>query len=206
MVCGSRALPDLRRDFTHTREDPRAPDQAGGAEDGSPQMRGDDQTGVELWDRAVFSHVRQAIARCEFDAIIFYVLDRFSRDPVDQLIVMAEAARYGIDVHSVLDDIDDIDEGQLIQFVKVNAVKHEWRKLRERTMSLKRVRVESGKLIPGTKPLYGYQWRDESKTAYDIDPVTAPVVIRIYQWLVTGETIRGIIRRLSEDGTPTPTV
>lgn len=163
------------------------------------------QTGVELWDRAVFSRVRQAIARREFDAIIFYVLDRFSRDPVHQLIVMAEAARYGIEVHSVLDDIDDSDEGQLIQFVKGYAGKREWRMLRERTMRGKRARVESGKLMPGTKPLYGYEWRDETKGAYDIDSATAPVVIRIYQWLVAGETIRGIIRRLSDDGTPTPT-
>lgn len=163
------------------------------------------QTGVELWDRAVFSRVRQAIERREFDAIVFYVLDRFSRDPVHQLIVMAEAARHDIEVHSVLDDIDDSDEGQLIQFVKGYAGKREWRMLRERTMRGKRARVESGKLLPASKPLYGYQWRDETKAAYDIDPETAPVVIRIYQWLITGDTLRSIIRRLSEEGIATPT-
>ena len=59
------------------------------------------------------------------DAVVFFPLDRFSRDPAHQLVVMADAAYDGIEIISVIDEIDQTPEGQLIQFVKGYAAKRE---------------------------------------------------------------------------------
>jgi site-specific DNA recombinase len=82
-------------------------------------------------------------------------------------------------------------------------VEHE--KIKERTMRGKLARVQSGKLLPNGKPLYGYRWRDASKGALDIDETTAPTVQRIFRDIASGKTLRRLATELTQEGVPTPT-
>jgi site-specific DNA recombinase len=78
-------------------------------------------------------------------------------------------------------------------------------KISERTVRGRIDRVKNGKLIPGGKPLYGYQWKDETKGQLVPDPETAPMVQRIYGELAKGKALNKIAVDLTRDRVPTPT-
>jgi site-specific DNA recombinase len=78
-------------------------------------------------------------------------------------------------------------------------------KIAERTRRGVRARVDGGRPIPGQKAPFGYRWRDEDKSGYVLDPETAPVVRRIFEAALRGETFRSIATALTASGTPTPT-
>lgn len=161
-------------------------------------------TGVELWDRPQLTQLREAIRQSEITVVVAYSIDRMSRDPVHLGIVLSEADRVGCRVTFVSEPLDDTPEGQLIRFIRGYAAKVEHEKIRERNMRGKRARAVSGKLLHGPRPLYGYRWNAE-RTGYEVDPVTAPVVQRIYQMVYDGATLRTISKTLSDDGILTPT-
>lgn len=162
-------------------------------------------TGVELWDRPQLTRLRAAIARGEVDVVVAHAIDRLSRDPVHLGVILSEADHRGVAVAFVTEPLDDSPEGQLIQYVRGYAAKIEHMKIRERSMRGKRARAESGKLMAAGRPRYGYQWRDDTKAAYDLDPEKSLVVRRIYHQYVDGYSLRQIARGLTRDGIPTPT-
>ncbi|ACZ39651.1 recombinase family protein [Sphaerobacter thermophilus] len=162
-------------------------------------------TGVNLWDRRELTALREAMRRKEFDVVIAYAIDRLSRDPVHLGVILSEADHHGAAVEFVTEPLDNSPEGQLIRFVRGYAAKVEHEKFRERAMRGRRARAETGKLIHGPRPLYGYQWADADKTRLVVNPETAPIVQRIFREAAEGRPLRAIARGLTDDGIPTPT-
>jgi site-specific DNA recombinase len=162
-------------------------------------------TGTELFERPELSRLRELIRHQDVDIVVAYALDRLSRDPVHVGVILSEAEHHHVTVHFVTEPLDDSAEGQLIRFVRGYAAKVEHVKITERTTRGKKARVAAGKLLPGGKPMYGYQWKDDSKGAYEIDERTAPIVERIYREITQGKTIRQIAISLTNEGVPTPT-
>ncbi len=132
-------------------------------------------TGTELWERPQLTQLREAIRGRDVDVVVAYAIDRLSRDPVHLGVVLSEADHVGVAVEFVTEPLDDSPEGQLIRFVRGYAAKVEHEKIRERSLRGKLARVQSGRLIPGGKPLYGYRWRDSTRSALEIDSITGPV-------------------------------
>ncbi len=66
----------------------------------------------------------------------------------------------------------------------------------------KRARVLAGKLSPSSRPLYGYQWADDARSRYAINPTTGPIVRRIFAECAQGRTLRAIARMLYDEGIP----
>lgn len=161
-------------------------------------------TGTELWERTELTRMRAAIRSREVDVVIAYAIDRLSRDPVHLGVIVSEAEHAGVNVEFVTEPLDNSPEGQLIRFVRGYAAKIEHEKIRERSIRGKRARAEQGRLLPSDRPLYGYQWCDATKSAYTPDPVTAPVVQRIFREMVNGGTLRGLAMALTAEGIPTP--
>ncbi len=138
--------------------------------------------------------LRKAIQQHLIDAVVFFSLDRFSRDPAHQLVVMADAAYDGIEIISVIDEIDQTPEGQLIQFVKGYAAKREWLQLKERAERGKRGRVASWKPLRAGKPPYGLTW-NPVREAYSINEAEAVVLRRIIRWRARRKDARPNSRR-----------
>jgi site-specific DNA recombinase len=136
--------------------------------------------------------------------VVCYAIDRLSRDPIHLGVILSEATHAGVDVQFVTEPLDHSAEGELIRFVRGYAAKVEHIKIKERSERGKRARLESGKLLPGQKSLYGYRWRDTSKSAYEIDPTESLIVMRIFQQSLSGKGLHAIARELSDDGVPTP--
>lgn len=160
-------------------------------------------TGTELWERPQLTRLREAVRRREVGIVVAHAIDRLSRDPVHLGVILSEADHAGVEVVFVSEPLDNTPEGQLIRFVRGYAAKIEHAKIVERGMRGKRARTQSGKLLPGWKPLYGYRWNGD-RTAYEIDPLTSPVVRRIYQEALQGRTLWAITAGLMADGIPRP--
>lgn len=162
-------------------------------------------TGVELWERPKLTALRQAARAGDIDTVVAYSIDRLSRDPVHLGVLISEADHAGVAVHFVTEPLDNSPEGQLIRFVRGYAAKVEHEKIKERTMRGRRTRAESGRLLPGNRPPYGYSWADEGKTHLIENPVTAPVVRRLFNEVNAGTTARQLALTLTAEGIPTPT-
>jgi site-specific DNA recombinase len=78
-------------------------------------------------------------------------------------------------------------------------------RFKERVQRGRRARVQAGRLMHAWKPRYGFVWRDASMSAYDIDPLTAPIVKRMfYEATVLRLPANQIAKRLYADRIPTP--
>lgn len=168
-------------------------------------------TAEDYYERPVLLEVRAAAGRGAFSVVIVHAVDRLSRDPNHLLIALTELERAGAEVHFAIDSLEDTPESRLIAYVKGYAAQIENRMRKERTLRAKRARVAKGHLLPSNRPLYGYQWgpeRDErgrlTKQRMLPDPVTAPIVQRIFQDAATGKTLRAIAAALTAEGIVSP--
>lgn len=163
------------------------------------------KTGVKFWERPALQAMLSDMEAGKLDVIVFYSIDRLSREPahLDMLKVLAE--RYNVDLACVTEPIGNTDEDWLVFQVRGYAAKRHWRQIRESTMRGRRERARSGKLLPAGRALYGYQWRDSDKAALDRHPDTSRVVERIFALLALGHSLRSVCAALITDGVPTPT-
>ena len=149
--------------------------------------------------------LREAMRRCEFDVLLVYALDRLSRKQTHQGLILAEAEHAGVEWDSVTEDIDNSPQGQILRAVIGGMAEMERLKLAERTVRGRIARAQSGKLLPGGKPPYGYRWRDDRKEALDVDPETAPIVHSMFETIAAGGTLRKIVDDLRAREVLTPT-
>src|SRR5262245_23536213 len=67
-----------------------------------------------------------------------------------------------------------------------------------------RTRAESGSMLVGPVPKYGYSWEGARKERLVVNPDTAWVVQRIYQLADEGMLLRAVAGMLNADHIPTP--
>jgi site-specific DNA recombinase len=161
-------------------------------------------TASELWQRPELGRLREAMSRREFDAVIVFDPDRFSRKQVHTALLQGICEQAGVELRFAEFSFTNDATGQFLLNARVFAAELEREKIRERTQRGMQARMKSGKLRLGARPLYGYRWRDEQKTGYAVDPATAPVVRRIFREAASGKGLRTISAGLNADGIPTP--
>lgn len=162
-------------------------------------------TGAELFDRPQLGKLREAVRRREVDVVIAHALDRLTRNQAHLDVILSEADYAGVAIELVTERLEDTPEGRLLQSVRGFVAEVERLKIAERTERGRRARTEKGKLLPGGKPPYGYRWRDTDKGALDPDPLTAPILQRIFQDYMSGTPLRTLADHLSAEGIPTST-
>ncbi len=160
-------------------------------------------------DRPKLNQLRQWVRDKQVDAVIIYVLDRLSGDPVHIVILEDELERHDVQLISVTEDIDSSDLGKLVSYIRGYAAKLEVEKIRERTMRGARTRASQGKIpIGGTGKLYGYSYiigKGKHEGIRYVNEDQAKWVREIYHWLVDdGLTVNAITYRLRALGIPTP--
>ncbi len=162
----------------------------------------DTYTGTEL-ERPEMDKLRQMVKDGLVDVIVIWKYDRLARKMMDQGFLLYEWERAGVIVESVKENFDDTPEGQLLRQVIAWMAEREHKTIMERTAIGRRKRVEGGKPLFSDKPLYGYLVRDD-RAGYVRDPLTAPVVERIFQMAADGVSLREICRTLVAEGVPAP--
>lgn len=166
----------------------------------------DGMSGAIYRERPALSELRQQVRDGGVDVVIAHAVDRLSRQQSHLYILMEEFAEHGCRLEFVTETFEDSAIGRLILSIRAFVGEVEREKIIERSTRGRRARAMSGKIIPTGRPLYGYQWRDEAtKAEYDPNPLTAPVVQRIYREAHAGVSMLEIAHRLTQDGIPTPT-
>jgi len=163
----------------------------------------DVHSGYELWERPQLTALRQAARSGEIEAIVCFDPDRLSRRQVHYAVLVDEAERHGVELLFVHGQHDKTALGEFLGNVRAFVAEMEREKFRERSMRGVRARIESGKLPPSSRPIYGYRWKDADKGAYDIDDVKAEVVRRMFAMAANGVTLRAITKVLNDEGIPT---
>lgn len=137
--------------------------------------------------------------------------DRFSRIQMQQAVAIYQLEQvYGGRVESAdpKEQFGRDSTGTLLRSVNAWRAEQELELIRARTQSGRKSRVQSGKLLAGPHPLYGYTWADpherRGKTRYLVDEATAPIVRRIFREIAAGRSLRQIAQGLMADHVPTP--
>jgi len=152
----------------------------------------DVMTGAELWERQGLSAVRALVQSGAVDAIICHTPSRLSREPEHRMYLAVECKRHDAEIIFVIGGHDDTPEGQLLDSVTSYVDKMERIAFRERSQRGLRARMDSGKLRPSNRPLYGYAWGGDDKATYVVDEGKAAVVRRLYASVMDGATLRGL--------------
>lgn len=156
-------------------------------------------------NRPVFQRMLADAPKGLFDMVVVGRYDRFARAQDIATVAIWQFKQAGVSVASATEQLPDGAVGEFVRGGILFAAQTELNHIRERTYTGKRARVHSGKLPPLNAPKYGYQFADDdTKEAYVLDPVTAPIVERIFREYVGGKTLRGIAEMLTAEGIPTP--
>ena len=139
-----------------------------------------------LWERPELSRLRDQIRKRRFKAVGVYALDRLGRKETHYAILFDEAERHGCTYISATEDIDNSKEGRLIRTIRGYAAEVEHEKIKDRIGRGLAKLKEARKPVPRGSPRYGYTW-DKKQRVYVLDPPTAEIVGRIFDWSTRGK-------------------
>ena len=152
----------------------------------------------QLW------RVRDAVRTGAVSDVVFFKVDRLSRDMTDALVLIQEMERKGVRVHCITEPLETGIMGDLMLAVRGAMARVERENIKQRTMLGKRTRVESGKVHSHGSELYGYR-RDKQAGVRCIHEQEASIVRDVYRWVaVEGIGLREVARRLNATPTPPP--
>jgi site-specific DNA recombinase len=169
----------------------------------------DDYTGESL-DRPGLNELRQYVTADSIGAVIVYDVDRLARKSVYQLLIEEELKRLGASVEYVNGQYADNDEGRLQKQIRGAIAEYEKAKIIERGKRGKRGKAQSGFVVTGARPPYGYSVRSEPhKSWLEVNEEEAAIVKLIFQWYLCGDgqhgplSINAIAGRLTDLHLPT---
>jgi len=161
---------------------------------------------IHYTHREQLTLARQFIRDKLADTIIVWDLRRFSRNFVHSAMIFEEIERHGGEIISVSENIDNSLTGKLIRSILAWSAESEREKIVEYANRRWQTRVELGLPVGTGRALYGWDWADEDKTAYVINPEQAAVRVSIFHMYVElGMSLRAITHKLTEDRVLTPT-
>lgn len=160
-------------------------------------------TGSELWERPQLTALRETVREGAVDVMLAYALDRLSRKQTHVAIIADDCERAGAVLAFVTEDFEKSAVGTFLRSAKAFAAELEREKIAERTQRGLLARVTSGKLRPGIRALYGYEWNAD-RTRYVINADKAAIVRRVFDRIAAGGTLNSVARILTDDGVPTP--
>lgn len=154
-------------------------------------------SGKRADNRPEFQQMILDSARGEFDVVIVWKIDRFSRDKYDSVIYKSKLSKNGVSVISATEPIDSSPEGKLME-----SIFEGFSEYYVKDLELKISRGMTDNALKGTfnggSVTFGYMI-DESKH-FKKDPITAPIVTDIFKRYAEGEPIRSIVDELNGKG------
>lgn len=146
--------------------------------------------------------MQQLITDCKlgiFDAVLVYKLDRLSRSQKDTLYLIEDVFNaHNIHFMSLSENFDTSTPfgkamiGLLSVFAQL-----EREQIKERMQMGKLGRVKAGKISAWSNVPFGYT---KVKDSYDVDPLRADIVKRIYADYLAGKSITKITKELNREG------
>ncbi len=154
-------------------------------------------SGKRADNRPEFMQMIYDSAKGEFDTVIVWKIDRFSRDKYDSANYKNILKKNNVSVISATEPIDDSPEGALMEAIFEGFSVYYVKDLEQKISRGMTENAINGKFNGGSLT-YGY-FIDENKR-FQIDPVTAPVVVEIFKRYASGENIKHIADDLNSKG------
>jgi len=153
-------------------------------------------------DRPEFQKMIHDSAKKQFDVVLVWKIDRFSRNRLDSATYRAILKRNGVKVVSAKENISEGPEGIILEAMLDGMAEYYSAEL---SVKVKRGQKENAlkcKANGGTIP-FGYIINAERY--YEIDPLTAPIVLEIFTSYADGQTVKEIGVELDSRGVFTGT-
>lgn len=163
-------------------------------------------SGYYLRERAKLTqHIREAVRTHTVHVVIVNSLDRLSREPIHQAVLLNEMLENNVSLESVTEPLDNSPLSGFLRQALAFAAAIEREKIIERNVRGVQHKVDQGQMIGTGRAKYGYTWGDEKHTFYIINPVTGTIVQRIFNlYVVEHISIRAIAAKLFTENVPTP--
>lgn len=135
-------------------------------------------------------------AKHQFDTVLVWKLDRFARSRYDSAHYKNALRKNGVKVVSATEAISEGREGIILESMLEGMAEYYSAELSEKVMRGHTENALKCRTNGGICPL-GYKVVDRK---LEVDPVTAPIVLEVYQRYADGETIREILEDLNRKG------
>ncbi len=161
-------------------------------------------------ERPVLRLLLNAAKRGEADTVIVWKQDRLGRGIKAHEVVYYMCELAGLEPACVLEPYGDSSELTMTRGMRGIVSGEEKKNIRLRTQGGRKARASAGKIIPGPRPLYGYEWKDaghgkgQTKVAYVVNDDEAAIVRHIYRELAGGKGLKTLALEMTAAGIPTP--
>lgn len=166
----------------------------------------DDGWTGETLERPELSRLREKARNSEFEAVYIYHLDRLSRELGNQLFVVGELKRLGIEIYTSQGRLEDDPNNRLL--MQMQGIVSEQEKLRilDRTKTGRLQKAKRGVVVGSLAPFgYIYIKKDKNKDGYYlVHKKEADVVKKVFGWFVELKSIRAVTKKLQEEGVESP--
>lgn len=152
-------------------------------------------------DRPQFLKMIKDSSRQEFQIVLVYQLDRFSRNRYDSATFKAKLKKNGVRVISARENISDDASGILMESVLEGMAEYYSRELSQKVTRGMNLNAQKCLYNGGTVPL-GYKIVEKK---FVVDEFAAQYVNKIFEMYSTGSTIKEIITYLNEKNIRTAT-
>ncbi len=138
------------------------------------------------------------------DILVIWKVDRAGRFVENNLEMWGDVKEAGGQLAVSTDGlVPNTPTGKLVFLVQSWSAENEWETIRQRAEMGRNGRVESGKILVTSSPLYGYLFSDSHKSTYHLDTEAAPVIQDIFNKADGGWSTRQIASWLNDQHTPT---
>ena len=150
--------------------------------------------------RPEFQQMIEDSSKKQFQVVLIYQYDRFSRNNQDSYVYMGLLAKNGVEVKSIRENVTDDASGFLMKSIFVGMAAYFSKELSQKVKRGLDVCAESYRYLGGTIPL-GLKVTDDKM--YEIDISTSFIVENIFKMYSEDKTMAEIIRYLNSLGLKT---
>ena len=170
-------------------------------------FRDDGYSGASL-RRPGLDKLRDLAALAKLDRILITDPDRLARNYVHQVLLMEELQRHGAQVEFSDRPLSNDPQDQLLLQIRGAVAEYERTLIAERTRRGRLHKLQSGQMLPWTRPPYGYRAdpdRPRDPAGVRADPTEAAVVADLFRWYADdGHSLMAATQRLHDLGVRSP--
>jgi len=148
-------------------------------------------------DRPQFQQMIRDSAKKQFEVVLVWKLDRFSRNRFDSATYRAILKRNGVKVVSAKENISDGPEGIILEAMLDGMAEYYSAEL---SVKVKRGQKENALKCKANGGNIPFGYIINSERYYEIDPLTAPIVLEIFTRYADGQTVKEISAELNSRG------
>jgi|GEM_PF-5873640 len=170
-------------------------------------FRDDGYSGASL-RRPGLDRLRDLAALTKLDRILITDPDRLARNYVHQVLLMEELQRHGAQVEFADRPLSNDPQDQLLLQIRGAVADYERTLIAERTRRGRLHELQTGQMLPWTRPPYGYRAdpdRPRDPAGVRTDPTEAVVVADLFRWYADeGRSLMAATQRLHDLGVRSP--